>query len=72
MNVECIFCANFNPEKALVCTSCGRDIAIPASLIAERDELVRRRDEVREELVLAKAKLDAFRRNGLRLAKTRG
>jgi hypothetical protein len=35
---------------------------VPATLIAERDELARKRDVVREELTAARAELDALRR----------
>ena len=61
MPAECPFCAQPNVPDALVCSSCSRDIAIPASLIAERDDLIRKREEVREELASAKAELEALR-----------
>lgn len=71
MPADCPFCAQPNVSHALVCSSCARDIAIPASLIAERDDLIRKRDQVREELASAKAELEQLRRRG-RLAKGRG
>ena len=40
-----------------------RDIAAPASLIAERDDLARKRDMVREELMRVRGELDAHKRN---------
>jgi hypothetical protein len=40
-----------------------RDIAVPVSLIDERDDLVRKCDAVREELSKAKRALDELKRN---------
>ena len=62
MTADCPFCAQPNAQQALVCSSCSRDIAIPASLIAERDDLVRKREMAREDLALAKAELETLRR----------
>lgn len=72
MSIECPFCAQPNVAHALVCSSCARDMTVPDSLIAERDELIRKRDKVREELSRAKAELDTFRRRKRRLAMVRG
>jgi hypothetical protein len=47
---------------ALVCASCARDIAVPKSLLAERDDLLRKRDLLRQELVAATAELEKLRR----------
>jgi len=47
---------------ALVCANCSRDIAVPESLLGERDQLLRKRDGVREELSKAKHALDQLRR----------
>ena len=55
---SCPFCFADHPELALVCASCARDIAIPASLIAERDELVRQRDLLREALQAGRRELE--------------
>ena len=57
----CPFCLKENASKALVCDSCSRDIAVPESLIAERDDLARKRDVVQRELSAAKAELEALR-----------
>jgi hypothetical protein len=38
-----------------------RDIAVPATLIAERDDLVRKRDLIRDELFRARAELELIR-----------
>lgn len=62
MPADCPFCAQPNVPHALVCSSCGRDIAIPDSLIAERDDLIRKRETAREELAHAKAELETLRR----------
>ncbi|MEW6767923.1 MAG: hypothetical protein AB1342_07820 [Pseudomonadota bacterium] len=61
MALECPFCAQPNADHAMVCNSCARDIAIPASLIAERDGLIRKREAVREELSRARAELESFK-----------
>ena len=62
MPAACPFCAQPNVEDALVCVACSRDIAIPASLIAERDGLLRKRALVRQELAEAKDELERLRR----------
>jgi len=46
----------------MICASCGRDIAVPRSLIAERDELLRKRDILRQELSAVSTELEKFRR----------
>jgi len=58
--VTCHYCQSRNPDGALVCASCGRDVAVPASLIAERDDLLRKRDELRHELKRARDEVEAF------------
>jgi hypothetical protein len=63
MPAICPFCARENASNALVCGFCSRDIAVPVSLIAERDDLARKRDMVRAELVKARDELDALKRN---------
>lgn len=63
MSMICPFCTWENASNALVCSTCARDIAVPVSLIAERDDLVRKRDAARDELTRAKGELDALRRN---------
>jgi hypothetical protein len=52
-----------NAADALVCTSCSRDIAVPVSLLTERDELLQKRDSVRQQLIEARAGLEALRPN---------
>lgn len=66
MTFECPFCAQPNADHAIACNSCCRDITIPVSLVAERDDLIRKRDAVRDELVRAKAELEKYRRWGAR------
>jgi hypothetical protein len=60
--MRCPFCAQENPEQALVCSSCARDITVPLSLIAERDDLIQKCDKVRDELSWAKAQVVEFKR----------
>ena len=44
------YCRSENDKDALVCAACARDIAVPLTLIAERDELLRKREALRDEL----------------------
>lgn len=62
MPAECPYCAQPVPPNALVCSSCSRDVTIPETLIAERDDLARKRAQAAEELAQAKAELEALRR----------
>lgn len=59
--MRCPFCADEKDELAPVCASCGRDTAIPETLIAERIELLQKRDALRAELAEASARLAAYR-----------
>ena len=58
----CPFCLQRNSSGALVCRSCSRDIAVPVSLLNERDELARKRDVAREQLSEAKRALEELKR----------
>jgi len=60
-SVRCPFCAQENPVQAVVCGSCARDMTVPSSLIAEREDLIKKRDEVRDELARARAQVVAFK-----------
>jgi len=60
--VTCPYCRADSAEGALVCAACGRDIAVPATLIAERDDLQRKREELRDELRRARAEIEAVTR----------
>lgn len=62
MPSDCPFCAQPIVPQALVCSSCSRDITIPETLIAERDDLLRKRTMAAEELAQAKAELEALRK----------
>jgi hypothetical protein len=66
--MNCPFCAQQTVANALVCGSCSRDIAVPASLIAERDDLIRKRDAVRKELLRVKGELEKLRQLRKRLS----
>jgi len=57
----CPYCLSENASNALVCSTCSRDIAVPTTLIAERDDLLRKRDFIRDELSRARAELDMIR-----------
>ena len=58
----CLFCQIENAPSAMVCAFCARDIAVPKSLVAERDNLLRKRDLLRQELIAASAELEKLRR----------
>jgi hypothetical protein len=58
----CPYCLQENDVKARVCSSCGRDIAVPETLLAERDDLVRKRDVLRGELLAARAAIEQLNR----------
>lgn len=62
MTADCPFCAQPVAPQALVCSSCARDVTIPESLIAERDDLLRKRALASEELARAKEELETLRR----------
>jgi hypothetical protein len=63
MSVICPFCAQENASAALVCASCSRDIAVPLSLIDERDDLLRKCEAAREELSRVRRELEELRRS---------
>lgn len=54
----CFYCKSENATEALVCSTCSRDIAVPATLLAERDALVRKREATRDELRRARGELE--------------
>jgi hypothetical protein len=58
----CPFCESENSPSAIVCASCARDIAVPKSLLAERDNLLRKRDLLLQELAEAGAELKMWER----------
>jgi hypothetical protein len=60
--MPCPFCNKEKDDLALVCAACGRDTAIPEMLIAERSELLAKRDSLRTELAAATARLEERRR----------
>jgi hypothetical protein len=60
--VTCPYCCAKTAEGALVCAACGRDIAVPATLIAERDDLLRKREALRDELQRARDEAEAIMR----------
>jgi len=59
--MKCFYCQSDNMDDALVCGCCTRDIAVPAALIAERDELLRKRDDLLEELRRARREIEVTR-----------
>jgi hypothetical protein len=67
MPTPCPFCLQENAAAALVCATCSRDIAVPATLLAERDDLCRKRDAAREELSSAKRELEELKHKKFRL-----
>ena len=59
--MNCRYCRSENAEDALVCVACSRDIAVPATLIAERDDLLRKRELLVEELRRARSEIEMIR-----------
>jgi hypothetical protein len=59
--MNCTYCGSENTQGALVCATCSRDIAIPLTLIAERDELLRKRDLLLNELRHARNEIETIR-----------
>ena len=59
--MQCPYCHRDKDEQAPVCASCGRDTAVPQALLAERTELLQKRDKLRAELERAQARLSAKR-----------
>jgi hypothetical protein len=59
--MTCPYCLSLNAEATLVCITCSRDIAVPVTLVSERDELLRKRDIIREELLRARCEVEMIR-----------
>jgi hypothetical protein len=59
--MNCPYCRSENADDALVCATCSRDIAVPPTLIAERDELLRKRDLMLDELRRARSEIEMIR-----------
>jgi hypothetical protein len=59
--LTCPYCLSECPSGSLVCATCSRDMVVPARLIAERDDLLRQRDLIRDELRKARGEIEAIR-----------
>jgi hypothetical protein len=59
--MACPYCFSENVKGALVCATCSRDIAVPATLLAERDGLLRKRELLREELAGTRKEIEMVR-----------
>lgn len=59
--MNCPYCRSENADDALVCATCSRDIAVPPTLIAERDELLRKRDLLLDELRRARSEIEMMK-----------
>ena len=66
--MQCPFCHSEKDEQAPVCASCGRDTAVPEALLAERAQLLEKRDKLRADLERAQVRL-ATRRTRLSRAR---
>lgn len=55
--MRCPFCFSEKVAEAPVCRTCNRDTEIPSSLRKEREDLVRMRDRLRQELAEKEARL---------------
>lgn len=60
--MNCPYCAFEIEPSVLVCSSCSRDVGVPASLIAERDDLARKIDGARDELFRMREEIDSLMR----------
>jgi hypothetical protein len=60
----CPFCRRDVDPLAIVCQDCGRDIGVPATLLAEEAELLRKRETLLAALEDARARLARRRRLG--------
>lgn len=61
MPMTCPYCLRDNPDQALVCSACSRDIAIPETVAAERLDLIQKRDALRAELKRVEQDIAALR-----------
>ena len=59
--MNCPYCASEIEPSVLVCSSCSRDVGVPASLIAERDDLVRKIDGARDQLFRMREEIASLR-----------
>jgi hypothetical protein len=57
--VRCLFCNSEIDDAAKVCPACQRDVAVPASLLTERDKLFDKRDQLKSDLADARTRLAA-------------
>jgi hypothetical protein len=60
--MRCLFCGEDVEASALVCRTCGRDLAVPEHLQREHDELLRMRNALQAELDRAMTELERYRR----------
>ena len=60
--MQCPFCHSEKDAQAPVCANCGRDTAVPPALLAERAQLLQKRDRLRAELEQAQSRLAARRK----------
>ena len=60
--MSCPYCRSENDKDALVCAACARDIAVPSTLIAERDELLREREALRDDLKRRRSDIETINR----------
>jgi len=58
--MSCTYCRSETEKDALVCATCSRDIAVPATLVAERDQLLRKRQALRDELQRARNEIETI------------
>jgi hypothetical protein len=58
--MKCPYCQSETEKNALVCAACSRDIAVPSTLIDERDELLRKRQALCDELQRARSEIEAI------------
>jgi hypothetical protein len=59
--MRCPFCFAEKEAEAPVCSTCHRDTAIPAALRKEYEDLLNKRDLLRDELARKEARLKSRR-----------
>ncbi len=60
--MNCPLCLVEIDDRALVCSSCGRDIALPPELLTERAMLFAKRDDLKDQLADVQSRIALKRR----------
>lgn len=63
--LQCPYCRRDNAEGAMVCASCGRDVAVPQPLLDELQSLRRKRDSLLAQVHNARGRLENKAKRGV-------